>query len=159
MNSGLVGACIILLRKMNTSSRAQYNRALPPWLQECESSNASLGFVAVKANFAFTERKCNNIDWLIDWSIDWLQLCYAFSVIYPQYCLSYLGSLLKFQSMRLFLRRVINTSFYLSFIQFLWVLIWINLNQLDFFARPWTWFMCGQNGQNDLKNISHLKFP
>lgn len=60
MNSDLVDVCIVLLRKMNPSSRAQYNSELPPWLQECESFNASLGFVAVKANFAFTERNCNN---------------------------------------------------------------------------------------------------
>jgi len=47
MSSDLVGVHIVLLRKMNTSSRAQYNRDLPPWLLQCESSNASLGFVAV----------------------------------------------------------------------------------------------------------------
>lgn len=29
-------------------------------LQECESSKPSLGFVAIKANFAFPERKENN---------------------------------------------------------------------------------------------------
>lgn len=125
MNSDLVGVCIIFLRKMNTSLRAQYNKELPPWLQECESSNSSLGFVAVKANFIFTERNWNIF--FVFW-----QLYYAFSVICPSHCLPYLGNLLNFQSMSLFLKRVIIISLFHSvFVRF----SLDELNQLCFFCR------------------------
>lgn len=56
----------------------------------------SLSLVAVKVNFAFTEINLNDND---DNNNNFFKLHYAFLVVYPQHCLSYMGSLLKFHGM------------------------------------------------------------
>lgn len=85
----------------------------------------SLSFVAVKANFAFTEINLNYNN-----NNNFLKLYYVFLVIYPHHCLSYMGTKVSryelvpeegngYQLCSIFVR------FYLD-----------KLNQLYFFARP-----------------------
>lgn len=61
--------------------------------------------MAIKANFAFTEINLNNNN------NNFLKLYYAFLVVYPHCCLAYMGTLLKFHGMSLFLKKVVNISF------------------------------------------------
>lgn len=71
----------------------------------------SLSFVAIKVNFALTEINLNDNN-----NNHFLKLCYAFLVVYPHHCLSYMGSLLKFHGMSLILKRVMDD---ISFVPFL----------------------------------------